>query len=59
MALVIEDDDRVRVLRIDRPDALNAMNNDVFRSIRDALVDAESDDRVAWADHARRFRPPT
>lgn len=47
MALVIEDDGRVRILRIDRPDALNAMNNEVFRSIRDALDDAEADDGVA------------
>ena len=47
MALLIEDDGRVRVLRIDRPDSLNAMNNDVFRSIRDALVAAETDEGVA------------
>lgn len=47
MALLIENDGRVRVLRIDRPDAMNAMNNEVFGSIRDALVEAERDEGVA------------
>jgi enoyl-CoA hydratase/carnithine racemase len=47
MALKIEDDGRVRVLRIDRPDALNAMNNAVFAAIREALNAAQADDQVA------------
>ena len=42
-----DDHGRVRVLRIDRPDALNAMNNAVFAAIRDALRDAEADNGVA------------
>lgn len=42
-----EDDGRVRILRINRPEALNAMNNAVFAAIRDALIAAEADDRVA------------
>jgi len=45
--LSIEDDGRVRVLRIDRPDALNAMNNAVFAAIRDALRAAADDPMVA------------
>lgn len=47
MVLQTNDDGRVRVLRINRPDALNAMNNEVFGAIRDALVAAEADDGVA------------
>lgn len=47
MVLTSEDNGRVRTLRIDRPDALNAMNNAVFAAIRDALVAAATDDRVA------------
>ena len=47
MALEIEDVGRVRVLRINRPDALNAMNNDVYGAIYGALVEAESAEGVA------------
>lgn len=47
MAIDIENNGRVRVLRIDRADALNAMNNAVFAGIRDALTEAEEDDEVA------------
>ncbi|MDH3680747.1 MAG: enoyl-CoA hydratase-related protein [Acidimicrobiia bacterium] len=45
--LKISDTGRVRTLTISRPDALNAMNNEVFGSIRDALDAAVTDDRVA------------
>ncbi len=47
MVLQIENDDRVRVLSINRPDALNAMNNAVFAAIREALKAAEEDEEVA------------
>lgn len=47
MALSVRDEGRVRVLTIDRPESMNAMNNEVFASIRDALSEAEPDDEVA------------
>ncbi len=47
MVLLIEDDQRVRTLRINRPDALNAMNNATFSAIRDALAEAQDDERIA------------
>ncbi|MEM7541396.1 MAG: enoyl-CoA hydratase-related protein [Pseudomonadota bacterium] len=46
-AIVIEDVGRVRLLRINRPAALNAMNQAVFGGIRDALKEAEGDDNIA------------
>ena len=42
--LRIEDGDGVRVLTFDRPDALNAFNQDLWLAITDALVDAAVDD---------------
>lgn len=47
MVLKIENDDRVRILTINRPDALNAMNNDVFSAIGKELETAEADEGVA------------
>lgn len=46
-AVVVEDDGRVRTLTLNRPEALNAMNNDVFCGIRDALAAAEDDPGTA------------
>ena len=42
MVLQVADNGRVRTLTINRPDALNAMNNAVFAAIRDGLSDAEN-----------------
>ena len=47
--VVTKDEDRVRVITINRPQALNSMNNAVFGGIRDALAEAETDDQVAVA----------
>ncbi|MDA3038342.1 MAG: enoyl-CoA hydratase-related protein [Actinomycetota bacterium] len=47
MALKTTDTGRVRILSINRPDALNAMNNAVFSSIRDGLDAAAADPGVA------------
>jgi len=46
-AVITEDLGRTRVLRINRPEALNAMNQAVFAGLRDALCDAEDNDDVA------------
>lgn len=45
--VTITDAGRVRVLTLSRPEALNAMNNQVFAAIRDALDRAVDDDGVA------------
>ena len=47
--IVTEDLGRVRVITINRPEALNSMNNAVFGGIRDALGSVETDDTVAVA----------
>lgn len=46
-AVITEDLGRIRVLRINRPEALNAMNQAVFIGLRDALQDAQGNDSVA------------
>ena len=48
-AVVTEDLGRVRLIKINRPGALNSMNAWVFMGIRDALVEIEADDKVAVA----------
>lgn len=45
--LDITKDKRVMILTINRPEALNAANNTVYRGIRDGLLDAEADSDVA------------
>ena len=48
-AVVTEDIGRVRVIKMNRPDALNSMNPWMFMGIRDALHGAQEDDTVAVA----------
>jgi len=45
--LRIEDHDRVRVLTLDRPEALNAFNRALYQAACDALVEAGQDPGVA------------
>lgn len=45
--LRIDDDGRVRVLTLDRPDALNSFNNALYDAVRHALDDAAGDPGVA------------
>jgi enoyl-CoA hydratase/carnithine racemase len=47
MVLKTADNGRIRTLTINRPDALNAMNNDVFTAIQEGLDAAVDDDGVA------------
>ena len=47
--IITEDHGRVRVITINRPQALNSMNNAVFAGIRDELAAAEADNEVAVA----------
>ena len=45
--LTITDTDRVRVITLDRPDALNAFNEALYDATTDALIEAASDNSVA------------
>ena len=45
--LSIHDTDRVRVLTLDRPDALNAFNEALYDALTDALTEADDDPAVA------------
>ena len=47
--LHIDDADRVRVLTLDRPEALNAFNEALYDALTDALADAAKDPSVAVA----------
>ncbi|WP_410664572.1 enoyl-CoA hydratase/isomerase family protein [Amycolatopsis sp. lyj-84] len=46
MILLTEDHDRVRVLTLNRPDKLNALDTALTRALRDALDDADLDPAV-------------
>jgi len=45
--LLVDDVERVRVLTLDRPEALNAFNEALYDAFADALVDAATDPGVA------------
>ena len=45
--LRVEDTGRVRVLTLDRPEALNAFNEALYDAVTDALIEAQADDGVA------------
>ena len=45
--LTILDDARVRLLTLDRPDALNSFNEALYDALAEALIDAANDDSVA------------
>jgi enoyl-CoA hydratase/carnithine racemase len=45
--LRVEDQDRVRLLTLDRPQNLNAFSNELYHAVNDALVDAAARDDVA------------
>ena len=47
MTLLIDDENRVRTLTFDRPDALNAFNEALYDATTDALSTAAGDDGVA------------
>ncbi|MEV6909188.1 enoyl-CoA hydratase/isomerase family protein [Amycolatopsis sp. NPDC051071] len=46
MSLLTDDHDRVRILTLNRPDKLNALDTALTRALRDALDDADSDPEV-------------
>ncbi len=45
--LEITDIDRIRIITLNRPDALNAFNEALYDATTDALIDAASDNSVA------------
>ena len=45
--LTTTDDQRVRTLTLDRPDALNSFNEALYDALADALIEAGTDDAVA------------
>jgi len=47
VTLQIRDEDRVRFLTLDRPEALNAFNEALYDAVADALIEANSDPAVA------------
>ncbi|CAM3220365.1 enoyl-CoA hydratase-related protein [Nocardioides dubius] len=47
MVLRISDEKRVRTITLDRPDALNAFNEELYDAAADALLAAAADDSVA------------
>ena len=48
-AVTKQDLGRVRIIRLNRPEALNAMNQSVFSGLADALTDSEKADDIAVA----------
>jgi len=47
VTLQITDDNRVRTLTLNRPDVLNAFNEDLYHATAEALRDAATDPEVA------------
>lgn len=45
--VLVSDDNRVRTITLNRPDALNAFNDELYDGAGDALVDAADNDNVA------------
>ena len=43
--------DRVGIVTLDRPDALNALSNDLMRELADALTEFETNDEIGAYHH--------
>lgn len=44
--IIVETDDHVTLIRLNRPDALNALNSDLLKELSTALKDAEKNEKV-------------
>ena len=44
--LIVEIEDYVALIRLNRPDALNALNSKLVGELADAIIEAESNDKV-------------
>ena len=47
MSLIVEDRDRIRTLTLNRPDALNAFNEELYDAAAEAIFQANADDGIA------------
>ncbi|MFN3144257.1 MAG: enoyl-CoA hydratase [Paracoccaceae bacterium] len=44
--IIVEVDDHVALIKLNRPDALNALNSELLRELGEALADAEANEKV-------------
>ena len=44
--IIVDNEDNVCVVRLDRPDAMNALNLDLLRELGTALGEAQKNDKV-------------
>ena len=45
-AIIVEFDEDVALIRLNRPDALNALNNELLGELCDALIEADANEKV-------------
>ena len=44
--IIVEVEDHVALIKLNRPDALNALNNELLTELRQALAEADQNDKV-------------
>ena len=56
-AIIVEFDEDVALIRLNRPDALNALNNELLGELCDALIEADDSKGSVILLHGRGFHP--